>query len=335
MMNAVLQLAQIGAGETFIQTVVKSLALGSVYVLIALGFVIIFKATQVLNFAAGALSMAGAMFLTILIADGGFPFLPFDNPLAPETGENPSVIMWFVHVLIALAFAALLGLLIERITIRPMVGQPLFAMAVITLGIEIAIRPFNLDATALEGRSLRVPWGANQWMWGDAVIPKSYVVAMLIAAVAGAAVLFFFRTKLGVAMRAVAFDQEAAMAQGINVGRVFAIAWAMGAALAALGAIVYGMAPFPPGGAVSQEIHPLLALRVLPVIVLGGLDSVAGAIYGGMIIASAEVFAGQYFSQWNSTLGSGYSTIVPYLVMLFILLVKPYGLFGTPEIRRV
>jgi len=335
MINAALQFAQVGTGATFIQTLVKSLALGSVYILIGLGFVIIFKATQVLNFAAGALSMAGAMFLTILLADGGFPFLPFANPLAPEAGENPSVIMWFVHVLIALAFAALLGLVIERITIRPMVGQPLFAMAVITLGIEVAIRPFNLDATALEGRSLRVPWGAESWTLADAVVPKSYVAAMIIAAFAGAAILLFFRSKLGVAMRAVAFDQEAAMAQGINVGRVFAIAWAMGAALAALGAIVYGMAPFPPGGAVSQEIHPLLALRVLPVIVLGGLDSVAGAIYGGLIIASAEVFAGQYLSQWNSTLGSGYSTIVPYLVMLFILLVKPYGLFGTPEIRRV
>jgi len=335
MINAALQLAQVGAGATFIQTLVKSLALGSVYVLIALGFVIIFKATQVLNFAAGAISMAGAMFLTILVADGGFPFLPFDNPLAPAEGETVGIPMWIIHILIALAFAALLGLVLERVTIRPMVGQPLFAMAVITLGIEIAIRPFNLDATALEGRSLGVPWGAEFWTLGGAVVPKSYVAAMIFAAIAGSAVLVFFRSKLGVAMRAVAFDQEAAMAQGINVGRVFAIAWAMGAALAALGAIVYGMAPFPPGGAVSQEIHPLLALRVLPVIVLGGLDSVAGAIYGGMIIASAEVFAGQYFSQWNSTLGSGYSTIVPYLVMLFILLVKPYGLFGTPEIRRV
>ena len=125
------------------------------------------------------------------------------------------------------------------------------------------------------------------------------------------------------------------MAQGINVGRVFAIAWGMGAALAALGAIVYGMAPFPPGGAVSQEIHPILGFRVLPVIVLGGLDSVPGAIYGGLMIASAEIFAGQYLSQYNSILGSGYSTIVPYLVMLVVLLVKPYGLFGTPEVRRV
>ena len=335
MINATLQLAQAGTGATFVQTLTKALALGSVYVLIALGFVIIFKATQVLNFAAGALSMAGAMFMTILISDGGFPLLPFDNPLAPAEGETASIAVFFVHVLIALALAAILGLVIERLTIRPMVGQPLFAMAVITLGIEIAIRPFNLDATALEGRRLGVPWGAELWVWGGAVVPKSYIVAMIIAAIDGAGVLFFFRTKLGVAMRAVAFDQEAAMAQGINVGRVFAIAWAMGTALAALGAIVYGMAPFPPGGSVSQEIHPLLALRVLPVIVLGGLDSVAGAIYGGLIIATAEVFAGQYLSQWNSTLGSGYSTIVPYLVMLFMLLVKPYGLFGTPEIRRV
>jgi len=333
--HAALQFAQVGAGATFFQTLIKAIALGSVYVLIALGFVIIFKATQVLNFAAGALSMAGAMFMTILIADGGLPFLPFGNPFAPGEGESASVVMWFVNVLIALAFAALLGLLIERVAIRPMVGQPLFAMAVITLGIEVAVRPFNLDATALEGRNLGVPWGADAWQLSGAVVPKSYIVAMIVSLIAGLGVLFFFRSKLGVAMRAVAFDQEAAMAQGINVGRVFAIAWAMGTALAALGAIIFGMAPFPPGGNVSQEIHPLLALRVLPVIVLGGLDSVAGAIYGGLIIASAEVFAGQYLSQWNSALGSGYSTIVPYLVMLIMLLVKPYGLFGTPEIRRV
>ena len=151
----------------------------------------------------------------------------------------------------------------------------------------------------------------------------------------GPVVIVFYRSRLGVAMRAVAFDQEAAMAQGINVGRVFAIAWALGVALVALGGIVFGMAPFPPSGNVSNEIHPILAFRVLPVIVLGGLDSVNGAIYGGLIIASAEIFAGEYLSQWNGTLGSGYSTIVPYVVMLVILFVRPYGLFGTPEIRRV
>ena len=323
------------AGTTFIQTLVKALALGSVYIIMGLGFVIIFKGTQVLNFAAGALSMAGALFMSILIADGGLPFLPFDNPLAPDAGETPSVILWLVNLLFALLIAGLMGLVIERVTIRPMVGQPLFAMAVITLGVEIAIRPFNLDATALTARSLNTPWGAEFWTIGGAIIPKSYIVAMIAASVAGAAVILFYRSRLGIAMRAVAFDQEAAMAQGINVGRVVAIAWGLGVALAALAAIMYGMAPFPPGGSVSQEIHPVLAFRVLPVIVLGGLDSAAGAVYGGIIIACAEVFAGQYLSSYNSVLGSGYSTIVPYIVMLIVLLVRPYGLFGTPEIRRV
>lgn len=326
-----------GAGQTFVQTLVKSLALGSVYVMIALGFVIVFKGTQVLNFAAGAISMAGAIFMSILVADGGLPFLPFDNPIAPSA-DDPNIFVWLVNLLLCLCIAGAFGLVIERVAIRPMVGQPLFAMAVITLGVEIAIRPFNLDATAGEARSLNVPWGAEAWSpsWlGDALIPKSYVAAMIFAAIAGVVVILFYRSRLGVAMRAVAFDQEAAMAQGINVGRVFAIAWGLGAALAALGAIVYGMAPFPPGGQVSQEIHPILALRVLPVIVLGGLDSASGAVYGGLIIASAEVFAGEYLSQWNDILGSGYSTIVPYVVMLIVLLVKPYGLFGTPEIRRV
>ncbi|MCP4959461.1 MAG: branched-chain amino acid ABC transporter permease, partial [Actinomycetia bacterium] len=231
--------------------------------------------------------------------------------------------------------AALLGIVIERLTIRPMVGQPLFSMAVITLGIELAIRPFNLDATALTGRSLSVPWGAGTWEWAGAIIPKSYIAAMVFAAIAGVAVAMFYRSRLGVAMRAVAFDQEAAMAQGIDVGRVFQIAWALGIALAALGGIVYGMAPFPPGGSVSQEIHPILAFRVLPVIVLGGLDSVVGAVYGGLMIAIAEVFAGQYLADYNSVLGPGYSTIVPYVVMMIVLIVRPFGLFGTPEIRRV
>ena len=320
---------------TFVQTAVKAIALGAVYIMMGLGFVIIFKGTQVLNFAASALSMAGAMFMSILIADRGLPFLPFANPIAGPEGETPSIWLWLLNLAFTLVIAAILGLIVERLTIRPMIGQPLFAMAVITLGIEIAIRPFNIDATALEGRRLGVPWGADAWTWNEALIPKSYVAAVIMAVIAGAVIFLFYRSRFGVAMRAVAFDQEAAMAQGINVGRVFAIAWALGVALAALAGVAYGMAPFPPGGSVSQEIHPILAFRVLPVIVLGGLDSVVGVIYGGMMIAAAEVFAGQYLSQYNSVLGSGYSTVVPYLVMLVVLVVRPYGLFGTPEIRRV
>ncbi len=319
----------------FWQTLAKAIALGSIYAIMGLSFVIIFKGTQVLNFAAGALSMAGALFMSILVVDRGFPFLPFTNPLAPADGETAGLALWIVHLVIVLMIAALMGLVIERVAIRPMVGQPLFAMAVITLGLEIAIRPFNLDATAISGRSIGVPWGTETWEIGGAIFPKSYLAAVVAAAIAFVAVFFFYRSRFGVAMRAVAFDQEAAMAQGINVGRVFAIAWALGAALAVLGAIFFAMSPWPPAGTVSLEIHPIWVFRVLPVIILGGLDSVAGAVAGGLIIAIFEIFAGQYLSQWTSILGPGYSTIVPYLVMLVVLLVRPYGLFGTEEIRRV
>jgi branched-chain amino acid transport system permease protein len=327
-----------GAFSTFVQTLTKSIALGCIYAMLGLSFVLIFKGTQVLNFAAGAISMAGALFMSIMIADAGFPFLPWSNPLAPAAGERASIPLWVVHLLMALVLAALLGMILERIAIRPMVGQPLFAMAVVTLGLEIAIRPFNLDASAGQARSIGVPWGNGTWKvsWLDgAVVPKSYVAAVIAASIAFAGVYFFYRSRFGVAMRAVAFDQEAAMAQGINVGRVFSVAWALGAALAVLAAIFFAMSPFPPNGAVSLEIHPIWVFRVLPVIILGGLDSVVGAVYGGLIIASFEIFAGQYLSQWTSILGPGYSTIVPYIAMLLVLLVKPYGLFGTEEIRRV
>lgn len=321
-----------GAAATFIQTVTKSLALGSLYAILALGFVLVFKATQVLNFAHGAIAMAGALFLSILIADGGLPFLPFDNPLAPD--GTPGVPLWILHLVIAMALTAVLGLVLERVAIRPMVGQPLFAMAVITLGIEIAIRAFAVDAALLQARSLNVPWGTDAFNLGDAAIPWSYVAIYIAAALAFVGVFFFYRSKLGVAMRAVSFDQEAAMAQGINVGRVFAIAWGLGAALAALGAVFFGMYPFLPN-AVSVDQHPILAFRVLPVIVLGGLDSVQGALVGGLVIGSFEIFAGEYLSQYSRTLGAGYQQIVPYLVMLVVLLIKPFGLFGTEEIRRV
>jgi branched-chain amino acid transport system permease protein len=321
-----------GSAAIFTQTVAKSVALGSLYAIMALGFVLIFKATQVLNFAHGAIAMAGALFLSILLADGGLPFLPFDNPLAPD-GE-PGVALWLVNLAIALALTAVLGLVLERLAIRPMIGQPLFAMAVITLGLEIAIRAFAVDASMLGARPLEVPWGTDAFGLGNAQIPWSYVAIYIAAVLAFVSVFFFYRSRLGVAMRAVSFDQEAAMAQGINVGRVFAIAWALGAALACLGAVFFAMYPFLPN-AVSVEQHPVLAFRVLPVLVLGGLDSVQGALIGGLVIGSFEIFAGEYLSQYSGTLGAGYQQIVPYLVMLAVLLIRPFGLFGTEEIRRV
>jgi branched-chain amino acid transport system permease protein len=317
--------------STFFQTLMKSLGLGSTYAILALGFVLIFKGTQVVNFAQGALGVAGALFLSFAIADGHIPLTTITNPFADI---NPQWLAWACSVVIALFFAALLGLVIERTMIRPMIGKPIFSVAIITLGLEIILRTLNNDASEASFRSLEIPWGTGGFKIGDATIAWSYIAAMITAALCFAAVALFYRTRTGITMRAVAQDQEAAMAQGISVGRVFAIAWAAGAVLAAIGGIFGTQPPVKQTGAVDPETANI-AFRALPAVVLGGLDSAAGALVGGLIIGAAEIFAGQYLAQWQSTLGPGYPLIVPYVVMLIGLIVRPYGLFGTPEIRRV
>ncbi len=318
--------------DLFFQTLMKSLGLGSTYAIIALGFVLIFKATQTINFAQGALAVAGALFVRFMVADDHIPLTTIANPLNDIGG--PSWVGWFLSVAVALCFAAVLGLVIERIAIRPMIGQPLFSVAVITLGLEFILRTLNNDTSETEFRPLKIPWGVDGFRVGDAFINWSYVAAMVAAAIAFAAVFLFYRSRLGIAMRAVAFDQEAAMAQGINVGRVFAIAWAAGAVLAAIGGIFATQPPVKQTGAIDPETANI-AFRALPAVILGGLDSASGALLGGLIIGLCEIFAGQYMAGLQSEIGPGYPLVIPYVVMLIGLVVRPYGLFGTPEIRRV
>jgi branched-chain amino acid transport system permease protein len=314
------------------ETTMKALALGSVYAILALGFVLIFKATQTVNFSQGALGMCGALFVSFLVVDEHIPFTTIPNPIMNLGG--PSWLPWLLSVIVALLFAALLGLVIERLAIRPMIGEPLFAVAVITLGLEIVLRVVAVDAVKIQFRPLAIPWGNDSFQIGDATINWSYVAAMVTALVCFVAVFVFYRSRMGIAMRAVAFDQEAAMAQGIKVGRVFAIAWGAGAVLATVGAIFSTQPPIKQTGSVEPETA-LVAFRALPAVILGGLDSVSGALVGGLIIGTVEIYAGQYLSDQTDLLGAGYPLIVPYVVMIIGLLVRPYGLFGTPEIRRV
>lgn len=322
--------------DIYVTTLLKSLALGSVYALIALGFVLIFKATEVVNFSQGALAMIGALFISFMVVDENLPIVGFfweiPNPIYQIGG--PEWIRWGLSVIVALGFAALLGLLIERIAIRPMIGQPLFSVAVITLGLEISLRVLANDAVKINFRTVDVPWGSGGFNIGDGFVNWGYFASMITAAIAFVAVFFFYRSRMGIAMRAVARDQEAAMAQGINIGRVFAIAWGAGAVLAALGGLFATQPPVKQTGAIDQETS-LIAFRALPAVILGGLDSVQGALVGGLLVGTAEIYAGQYLSGQTAWLGSGYPLIVPYFVMIVVLLVRPYGLFGTPEIRRV
>lgn len=310
--------------EKFVQTLAKGLAQGALYALVALGFVLIFKATQTVNFAQGAIALIGAWFASLLLVDWRIP--------GRWLGDNEYVV-WTSAVLLAALMTAVLGLIIERVAIRPMIGEPLFSIAVITLGIEAVLRTIGFDAVNLNPRSLTFPWGFDGFNMGQAFIAWTYVAIYIATGIAFVAMLYFFRTRLGIAMRAVAFDQEAALANGISVGKVFAVAWAVSAALAALAGVLSSGAPIGTG-VVSAGITGL-AFRALPAVILGGLDSVLGALVGGLLIGCAEVFSGEYLADYTDVLGNGYSLIVPYVVMLLVLLIRPYGLFGTPEIRRV
>ena len=298
-------------------------ALGALYSLLALGFVIIFKATQVVNFAHGAIASIGAYFVATLAVERDIP--------GRWTG-GPEWLQWSLSVTIALGLAAVFGLLLERVAIRPMIGEPLFSVAIITLGIDITLRSV-LDDFLGQGRPLNNPFGTNAVRIGDLNFPHTQIISTTVAFLAFLAIGAFFRTRTGIAMRATAFDQEAAMAQGVRVGRIFATAWAIGAVLATIAGIFAAI--YPRGSGNLEAGTALFALRAFPAVILGGLDSIKGAIVGGFIVGALEVLAAVYLGPHSDTLGIGFQTVVPYAVMLVGLLVRPYGLFGTPEVRRV
>ncbi len=320
--------------------IIRALVLGALYALLAMGFVIIFKATQVLNFAHGTIAAAGA-YLTFAVS------VKFDIPgrfFADDAWINTAssgfwsgkVVAWFIALTIAAAAAGLLGYLLERLFIEPMVGEPIFAVAIITLGIEISLRTIYSDFVGAVDRQVGDPWQLGSWQIpvGDGSVTLLYTQPAIVAVAifSAVALAFFFRSKLGVAMRATALDQEAAMVQGIPVRRVFALAWVIGGILAAIVGTMAAAAPCPCG---ATKGLPFFAFRAFPAVIVGGLDSVVGAAIGGFIVALAEEFAGAYLGSYSNVLGSGFSAVVPYLLMMLVLVFRPYGLFGTAEVRRV
>ena len=316
------QAAADSGADKFVSAVTNGLSLGAIYALLALGFVIIFKATQVISFAHGAVAALGAYLVAYFATVLNFP---------GDIIGGPTWLQWTVSAVFAVLATAVVGLVLERVAIRPMIGEPIFSIAMVTIGLDIVIRTITNDYISTDPRPLGDPFGTNIWQAGPISMAYSEVATILVTIVLVFAIAWFFRSRIGVAMRATAFDQEAAMAQGISVGRIFAIAWAIGAGLAAVAGIFSSVFPRASQG-VSAETA-FFAFRAFPAIILGGLDSVPGAVVGGFVIGLAESFAGKYMT-WGG-FGVGFSGIVPYLVMMLVLLVRPYGLFGTEEIRRV
>jgi branched-chain amino acid transport system permease protein len=303
--------------------VVEGLSLGTIYALLAVGFVIIFKATQVINFAHGAIAALGAFvvasFATILDIPGRW--IP----------NAPGWVSWIGAVLLAMVAMALIGMGLERVFLRPMVGEELFAVAIVTLGIDIVIRNVTNDFIGQFPRPMGDPFGTAFLAVGPLRIANTQAVQIVVALLAVGAIAMFFRSRMGIAMRATAFDQEAARAQGINVGRVFSVSWAIGAVLATLAGVFISM--FPRRSTGVDQATAFFAFRAFPAIIIGGLDSIVGGIVGGLLVGFAESAATVYVT--FDILGSGFAGIVPYLLMLLVLVVRPYGIFGTEEIRRV
>jgi len=287
------------------------LALGATYALVALGFVIIYKSTGVINFAQGG-----------LLALGAYLGYTFTNNLA---------VTFVVAVALCCVSAALVGAGFERIVLRRMVGQPTFAVIMVTIGLLFVLEPLIVAIWGSEHRQVRNPWNIQTIDVGGLVLGVRDLWTIGLAAAVVAAFFVFFRyTALGLAMRVTAFDPEAALAQGISARKVYAVSWAIAAALGALAGITMAAGP----GGLSPEIG-FIALAAFPAMILGGLDSPAGAVLAGLVIGLAEALTRGYQDTLFSWAGNNVSVIVPYLLMIAILLVRPYGLFGTREVRRI
>jgi branched-chain amino acid transport system permease protein len=289
-------------------TLVRGLGTGSIYALLALGFVIIYKSMRVISFAQPAFMVAGATLVSHLVLEMNF----------------------FLAVLVALLLTGLLGVGVERIALRPMIGKPVFVIAIITLGVDIVVRTVVNSFIGLDIRQMGDPWGLRQLDVFGVTIDQRHLATLVTTLVVVAALFAFYRySRMGLAMRAASFDQEVALAQGVSVARVFSLSWALAAMLAGLAGVFLST-----GIGLEQNLW-LTALKALPVIILGGLDSLGGAVVAGLAIGLVEALVGTYGGDISPALGGDFFLVVPYLLMLLVLLVKPYGLFGTREVERI
>jgi len=291
--------------ELFLQFLIQGLSIGFLYALAALGFVMIFKSSSVLNFAHGE-----------LLAIGAFIFLAF------SVKWNLPIPISFLLTLVG-TFA--MGFVIERLFLRPLIGEALIEVIMLTVGLAAMFKGIMLF---IFGGNLHnypdfLPKNLTIQM-GTINIPPVYVATFIIGLIFLIIFgLFFKYSSQGIYMRSVADNQPAALSLGVHVRRVFALSWAIAALVCGMSGIILGIMN-------GINVHELsgMGLKVFPVVILGGLESIGGAIIGGLIIGLLETFTGGYIS-------TSLKEVIPYIVLVFILLVKPYGLFGLVEIERV
>ena len=309
----------------------RGLALGLMYGVVALGFVVVYRATRVLNFAHGALGAAGAVIMASMVGDGGLGIERWRgaNPLGRYADTAAG---WAANLALAALLAALLALVVERVAVRPMLGRAQFSLLLVTIGASIPLQVYA-DRAPIP-RHLDAPWSTGGWTVAGAFVAHSYVAMGVIGLVAIVIVAWFDRTRLGLMTRAVGDDLEAAESVGVSVAVVSRANWALAGALAAVAAV--GLSLFPEGtGSVSSSNVPGLFFRALPILALGGWDSARGAIVGGIAIGVIQTAAGRLLSGYIAVLGAGYPAILPYVLAVVVLAVRPTGLFGTRDVQRI
>jgi branched-chain amino acid transport system permease protein len=294
--------------EFFVQLVLNGLVIGSIYALVGMGFVIIYKSSSILNFAQGEFLMLGAYVCLAIFAETHVPFA--------------------VAFLLTLAFSALLGVLMERLLLRPMIGEPVISVIMLTLGLASVLRAIVQAIWGTDTRPYPDLFPTAPVQIGPLPVSQGYLYSVgTVAVLLVLFSLFFKYTRAGIAMRATAFSQQVALSMGISVKRMFALAWSIAAVVSAVGGVLLGGVRGGVDGAFA-----FFGLKVIPVVILGGLDSVAGAIVGGFVMGILENLSGGYL---DPLFGGGVKEVAPFIALVAILTFRPYGLFGKVKIERV
>lgn len=288
-----------------IQLLISGVAVGCIYGLIALGFVLIYKATETVTFAQGDLMMLGAFCALVLMTLLGFPY--------------------WLSVPLSIASMALFGLFAERIMIRPVLGQPAFSIVMLTIGLAYIVRGLvtMVPVIGTETHTLPVPYKDGTVRLGELVLANEHLAVIAATAVLCLVLFALFRySKIGVAMQAASQNQIAAYYMGIPVQRINGLVWGLAAAVAAIAGLLLAPITF---------VHAnmgFIGLKAFPAAVVGGFGSLPGAIVGGLIIGIVESLSGFYLPE-------GFKDIAPYIVVLLMLMLKPNGLFGEKLRKKV
>ncbi|MEO3432513.1 branched-chain amino acid ABC transporter permease [Inquilinus sp. CAU 1745] len=287
---------------------VNGVIIGTLYGVVAMSFVLIYKASQVVNFAQGEFLLIGAWVCWWILTDLQLPFV--------------------VSFLLTLAFMVAFGILLQVVVLRPMIGEPTIAVIMVTIGLSLTFQALMKWIFGVSAQPFPRIFETEVVTVLGLRVQTVYIVSMVVSvAIMIGFGLFFKYSRMGLAMRATAFDQQAAQSMGVSVKQVFAMAWAISALVSAVAGVVVGVV-----NGVSSALS-LFGIKVFPAVILGGLDSVIGAVIGGLIVGLLENFAHYLdveFLGWGNMI-----SVAPFYALIIILMIKPYGLFGTKDIERI